>query len=67
MEPVIQMITMIGLTLVTLNDGYKYFPWKSDLPVSSCIVPQLITVVGLNIFLIVFKELYFPKTKADKT
>ncbi len=49
------------------NNCIKYFPWKSDLPATSCIVPQLITVVGLNIFLIILKELYFPKTKTDKT
>jgi hypothetical protein len=32
----------------------------------SWIVPQLKTVVGLNIFCMVLKELYFLKTKADK-
>ena len=40
---------------------------KADIKAELKFVPQLITVVGLNIFLIVIKELYFPKNKADKT
>ena len=37
----------------------KFFLQKSKPSQSSCIIPQLITVVGLNIFWIVLENVYF--------
>jgi hypothetical protein len=44
----------------------KFFLHKSKPSQSSCIVPQLITVVGLNIFFIVLKEVHFFKLRLTK-
>jgi hypothetical protein len=44
----------------------KFFLHKSKPSQSSCIVPQLITVVGLNIFFIVLKKVHFFKLRLTK-
>ncbi len=53
-------------TLIVITKVIKFFLCQSQPSRLSCIILQLITVVSLNIFCIVFKEIYFLKTKTKK-
>jgi hypothetical protein len=59
-------ITADSLIVREQGGYYSHTFCQSEPSQSSCIIPQLIMGVGHNNFCIVFKELYFLKTKANK-